>query len=139
MDGLDGGVQGVGSARCAGGVLARVVRLLQLRHQTKVAPTSPRFARKHYSQLVQDEWSDAAVDSRGQLIPEAAGLQTNNPGWPGFSSEGLLVGGGDRFVTVLTRHGNRWRSEKKPVAFPGSPVKSSPRWRAVDPLRAARQ
>jgi long-chain fatty acid transport protein len=67
------------------------VHFLQPRHQTKIPPptTGP-----HYSQLVQDEWSDAAVDSRGSLIPASAGLQTNNPGWPGFASKGFLLGMG---------------------------------------------
>ncbi|MFT3927972.1 MAG: hypothetical protein QM778_35920 [Myxococcales bacterium] len=64
------------------------------RHQSKFDPTSPRFAGKKYSQLVADEWPDNTVDiSTGQIIQEAQGLQTNNPGWPGFSSKGTIVGG----------------------------------------------
>jgi hypothetical protein len=65
------------------------------RHQTKIDPTSPQYASHKYSQLVQDEFPDDSTNiSTGQVIPEAAGLQTNNPGWPGFSSRGFLVGGG---------------------------------------------
>jgi hypothetical protein len=33
----------------------------------------------------------------GQPIPGRQGLQTNNPGWPGFGSEGWIVGGGAYF------------------------------------------
>jgi hypothetical protein len=68
--------------------------LLRERHQAKFDPTSSALAGRSYSQLVWDEWSDHAVDSRPQTIPAAAGLQTNNPGWPGFASSGYLWGGG---------------------------------------------
>jgi len=70
------------------------VHLLRERHQSKIDPTQPSLAGNRYSQLVIDEWSDRAVDSRPQTIPAAQGLQTNNPGWPGFSSSGFLLGGG---------------------------------------------
>jgi len=70
------------------------VHLLAQRAQTKIDPTQSPYAGKEYSQLVRDEWVDGAVDSRSQPIPEANGLQTNNPGWPGFSSRGTIVGGG---------------------------------------------
>ena len=56
----------------------------------QVAP----FAGRNYSQLVQDEWLDGAQNSRGEPIAESNGLQTNNPGWPGFSSRGLILGAG---------------------------------------------
>ncbi len=47
------------------------------------------------AQPVWDEFPDTVVDMvSGQQIPEAAGLQTNNPGYPGFGSSGWLVGGG---------------------------------------------
>ena len=36
------------------------------------------------------------VTGQYQAAPGAGGLQTNNPGWPGFSSEGWLFGGGVR-------------------------------------------
>ncbi|MET0592050.1 MAG: hypothetical protein ABW133_05085 [Polyangiaceae bacterium] len=70
------------------------VHVLRERSQTKIDPTSPNLAGNKYSQIVLDEWSDNAVDSRPQTIPAAQGLQTNNPGWPGFSSEGFLLGTG---------------------------------------------
>jgi hypothetical protein len=47
------------------------------------------------SNPVVDEFPDTAVDVRTNL-PAAgtAGLQTNNPGYPGFSSRGYMVGAG---------------------------------------------
>ncbi len=45
------------------------------------------------SQVV-DELPDDAVDrSSGQPFPGREGLQTNNPGWPGFISDGWILGG----------------------------------------------
>jgi len=70
------------------------LHLLRARHQSKINPKAPQLAAAHYSQLVEDEWSDHAINGRGNIIPEAAGLQTNNPGWPGFSSSGFLIGAG---------------------------------------------
>jgi long-chain fatty acid transport protein len=72
------------------------------RHVTKFVPPPnpqpnenlPGFGDNYYPQLVIDEVPDDAVD--GQLhepIPNREGLQTNNPGFPGFSSGGWLVGG----------------------------------------------
>ncbi len=44
---------------------------------------------------VRDEFPDDAVDIlTGQGFPEAAGLQTNNPGYPGYSSSGWILGAG---------------------------------------------
>ncbi len=42
---------------------------------------------------VVDELPDDAIFSTGDPVPEAAGLQTNNPGWPGFGSKGWVFGG----------------------------------------------
>jgi long-chain fatty acid transport protein len=42
---------------------------------------------------IVDELPDDAVDESGQPVPGAGGLQTNNPGWPGFASEGWILGG----------------------------------------------
>jgi hypothetical protein len=47
--------------------------------------------------LVRDEWPDDTIDrttNPPQVIAEAKGLQTNNPGFPGFGSDGIIVGGG---------------------------------------------
>ncbi len=68
--------------------------LLLARHQTKIDPTSPKYAGGNYSQLVVDEWLDGTKDiSTDTVIAEARGLQTNNPGWPGFASQGFLLAG----------------------------------------------
>jgi long-chain fatty acid transport protein len=63
--------------------------VLRERHQSKI---DPRFAPGNQS-LVLDEWADDALDRNMQRVPAAQGLQTNNPGWPGFSSSGTLFGG----------------------------------------------
>ena len=68
--------------------------LLPERRQTKLDPRSPQFAGGTFSQLVIDERPSTVTDGQGNPIPEAEGLQTNNPGWPGFSSKGILAGAG---------------------------------------------
>jgi long-chain fatty acid transport protein len=70
------------------------LHMLAERLQRKLDPKSEQFAGQSFSQLVVDEWLDGARNSRDQEIPEANGLQTNNPGWPGFSSKGLILGAG---------------------------------------------
>jgi hypothetical protein len=67
------------------------MHFLPERYQRKIDPTLPGSAGR---QLVIDERPDGVTDNRGLSVPEAAGLQTNNPGWPGFSSRGILAGGG---------------------------------------------
>jgi hypothetical protein len=71
------------------------------RHVTKFAtPTNPQpnpnltgFGDGYYPQLVIDEVPDDAVDGvLGEPIARREGLQTNNPGFPGFASEGWLLG-----------------------------------------------
>lgn len=45
--------------------------------------------------LITDELPDGSIFSTsGKAVPGATGLQTNNPGWPGFASEGWVWGGG---------------------------------------------
>jgi hypothetical protein len=52
----------------------------------------PRSNTKNPSQLV-DELPDGAVYATSLApVPGSRGLQTNNPGWPGFSSQGWLWG-----------------------------------------------
>lgn len=64
------------------------VSVLPRRSQQKRVPTGGAYDRS----AIQDEWADDTVDiSTGQRIPEAAGLQTNNPGFPGFSSHGFVL------------------------------------------------
>ncbi len=67
-------------------------RLIE-RYQSKLpTPTFPD-GQNHTPALVADEVPDDGVVN-GQPIPGRQGLQTNNPGWPGFGSEGWIVGGG---------------------------------------------
>jgi hypothetical protein len=40
--------------------------------------------------LIRDELPDNTVDRNLDPVPAARGLQTNNPGWPGFASEGFV-------------------------------------------------
>lgn len=70
------------------------IHLLAQRSQSKRDPSQPPYAGMSYSQLVLDEWQDGAKNSRDEVLQESFGLQTNNPGWPGFSSKGLIVGAG---------------------------------------------
>lgn len=79
-----------------GGARLRFAGQLQMhalleRYQRKLDPTLPGLTG---GQLVIDERPDNVTDNRGMPVPDAAGLQTNNPGWPGFSSKGMLAGGG---------------------------------------------
>ena len=56
-------------------------------------PNLPGFGDNHFPQLVIDEVPDDAVDGLlGDAIPNRDGLQTNNPGWPGYSSNGWIYG-----------------------------------------------
>ncbi len=60
------------------------------RHQTKFVPpggsTDPQY--------VIDEVPDDSIDVLGAPVANRTGLQTNNPGFPGFASSGWLLGGG---------------------------------------------
>jgi long-chain fatty acid transport protein len=64
--------------------------------------TTPTFADgiNRTPALVKDELPDDAQIGLGPA-PGAAGLQTNNPGWPGFSSKGWLAGAGLYAVVTL--------------------------------------
>ncbi len=61
------------------------------RHQTKFVDTSD-------PELVRDEVPDDAVDVLGTAVPDRTGLQTNNPGFPGFASGGWILGSGVRLA-----------------------------------------
>ena len=61
------------------------------RHVTKfVDPSNP--------ELVRDEVPDDSVDVLGTAVPGRTGLQTNNPGFPGFASGGWILGSGVRLA-----------------------------------------
>jgi hypothetical protein len=67
-------------------------RLLS-RYQAKLpTPTSPDGL-DHTPALVADEVPDGSVVG-SQALAGSQGLQTNNPGWPGFGSQGWILGGG---------------------------------------------
>jgi hypothetical protein len=64
--------------------------------------TTPTFADgiNRTPALVKDEVpDDAQIGIRP--VEDAAGLQTNNPGWPGFSSKGWLAGAGLYLAVTL--------------------------------------
>jgi hypothetical protein len=64
-------------------------------------PNQPGFGDNYYPQLVIDEVPDDAIDGQlGEPVPGRDGLQTNNPGFPGFGSEGWILGGGVSLTIV---------------------------------------
>lgn len=66
------------------------LHVLPARSHKKLDPRAA--SNKPGDQRVQDEWPDGNTDiSTGQVIAEAAGLQTNNPGWPGYRSRGFIT------------------------------------------------
>jgi long-chain fatty acid transport protein len=80
------------------GVQAEAYWLLP-RYQNKL-PTPPEpDGRNHYPALVADEVPDDSQVA-GEPLSGTQGLQTNNPGWPGFGSQGLILSGG-LYLTVM--------------------------------------
>jgi hypothetical protein len=49
------------------------------------------------SNPVVDEFPDSVVTGTDQAVADSAGFQTNNPGWPGYTSSGWLLGAGASF------------------------------------------
>lgn len=91
---------------CLGAELGVTVRgtRLKLGLQAQAHHLVPRYQRKLPTptrpdgeavrlERVRDELPDDALLS-GQPVAGAAGLQTNNPGWPGFESSGWVVAAG---------------------------------------------
>lgn len=73
------------------GAQLQLHRLLE-RHQTKL-PTPTRADGTNLApDRVKDEIPDDAQIS-GEPVANIGGLQTNNPGWPGFASGGWILGG----------------------------------------------
>lgn len=82
----------IGDTKLKIGVQLQAYWLLNRLAQKITPPTSADGVNRTPS-LVKDEVpDDAKVGSR--QVAGAAGLQTNNPGWPGFSSRGWLASGG---------------------------------------------
>jgi long-chain fatty acid transport protein len=52
-----------------------------------------RNTTKNDSKIVDEVPDDARSSSTGDPVAGAKGLQTNNPGWPGFGSDGWIYGG----------------------------------------------
>lgn len=74
------------------GVQGQAHRIVPREVHKLTTPTSPSGELGN-PQLVIDEVPDNAVYN-GRPLEGSAGLQTNNPGWPGFSSSGWIFGGG---------------------------------------------
>jgi long-chain fatty acid transport protein len=69
------------------GLQVQAHRLLP-RETTKLPPSSTTAVQP--SRVIDEVPDDAVLGS--QPLPGRAGLQTNNPGWPGFSSAGWILG-----------------------------------------------
>jgi long-chain fatty acid transport protein len=74
------------------GLQAQAHRVVPREVRKLATPPSPAGEPGNPS-LVIDEVPDNAVFN-GRPLPGRDGLQTNNPGWPGFSSAGWIMGGG---------------------------------------------
>jgi len=76
-----------------GDVLVHLPAALRPGFQMFVDRFVPRYQQKDSSRIV-DELPDGSVfGDTHNPVPGASGLQTNNPGWPGFSSGGWIWGG----------------------------------------------
>lgn len=73
------------------GALFNALRLIPRENHKRETPTDPG-GDIIQPDLVVDEVPDDARLGR-QPVPGAAGLQTNNPGWPGFESRGWVLSG----------------------------------------------
>jgi len=73
---------------------------LLTRHQSKLS--TPTFAdgRTRTPALVRDEVPDDAVLA-GEAVAGREGIQSNNPGYPGFSSGGMILAGGLQLTLEL--------------------------------------
>jgi long-chain fatty acid transport protein len=60
----------------------------------------PRYQKKDDA-LIRDELPDAALTLDGDPVVGREGLQTNNPGWPGFASEGWIFGASASVMLLL--------------------------------------
>jgi hypothetical protein len=93
--GADGGVDYAFTllgTRFKVGAQMQVQRLVP-RYQAKLPTPTSADGVNHTPDLVADEVPDDSVLD-GQPVAGRQGLQTNNPGWPGFGSQGWIVGGG---------------------------------------------
>jgi len=70
------------------------------RHQRKLPTPTSANGEVVAPELVKDELPDDA-QLGGEPVTSAGGLQTNNPGWPGFASGGWIAGGSVYFAVSL--------------------------------------
>ncbi len=83
-----------GTRRCASALQTQIFWLIP-RHQTKLpTPDSPDGGQSHRARPRRRRASRRQPGRRKPLTQGAQGLQTNNPGWPGFGSYGVVLGGG---------------------------------------------
>jgi hypothetical protein len=83
----------IGDIRLETGLHLQAHRLIERSVTKSTRATNP----------VVDEFPSSIDGRTGVPIPQSAGLQTNNPGYPGFSSEGWLFGAG---VSITARFGS---------------------------------
>ena len=69
------------------------------RYQNKLPTPAEPDGLDHYPALVADEVPDD-TEVAGEALAGTQGLQTNNPGWPGFGSDGMILSGG-LYLTVM--------------------------------------
>ncbi len=81
----------VGGVTLRGGIHLQAQRLLQ----RSVVKTDQA------THAVSDEFPDSVNVKTGLPIADSSGFQTNNPGYPGFSSQGWLFGGGLSLALLL--------------------------------------
>ena len=74
------------------------LRFAQVRIRPGLQLFASRLIRRHVqkddSRMVDEVPDGSVLGSTHDPVPGSHGLQTNNPGWPGFASEGWLYGGG---------------------------------------------
>jgi hypothetical protein len=87
----------IGGGRVRAGLQAQVHRLLPRDTEKATPPPSPDGDAPLTGVL--DEVPDNAVVG-GQPLAGREGLQTNNPGWPGFSSAGWILGAAINFTVA---------------------------------------
>lgn len=73
------------------------------RYQRKIDASTQAPPNGDSPSLVVDEVPDDAIDNAksGQPAAGRTGLQTNNPGWPGFSSGGWIFAGGAHLALLF--------------------------------------
>jgi hypothetical protein len=79
------------------GLQLQLYRMLERTHKKIEPPTADGI--NHTPQLVWDEVPDDSMKGKNP-VENRDGLQTNNPGWPGYTSLGWVSSGGI-YLSVL--------------------------------------